>query len=76
MQINECISVNTFKGADQFFFLAEIISGTFGSGQGEEYTDTNQVRGTYLPTWVDIKSLSSKNVIPHEVSLKVQSLVD
>ncbi|WP_163537575.1 NUDIX domain-containing protein [Gracilibacillus sp. YIM 98692] len=74
VKINKCIAEVEFNGT-QYFFLSEIIGGTFGSGQGEEYTDENRDRGTYLPIWVDIERLSSFEVKPKEVTLKVQSLL-
>ena len=73
VKVNECMAKVEFNGT-QSFFLAEIIQGTFGTGQGEEYTDGIRGRGTYLPMWVDIKELSSIDVKPKEVALKVQSL--
>ena len=75
VKVNECISEVEFNGI-QYFFLSEIISGTLGTGQGEEYRDKNRDRGTYLPMWVDIESLSSIDVRPNEVALKVQSLLN
>jgi 8-oxo-dGTP diphosphatase len=75
VKVNECISEVEFNGT-QYFFLAEINSGTLGTGQGEEYTDENRNRGTYLPMWVDIESLSSMDVRPKEVALKVQTLLN
>src|SRR3954469_13169155 len=72
--INECIAEVEFNGT-QYFYLSEIIDGTFGTGQGEEYTDENRGRGTYLPMWIDIERLSSIEVKPKEVALKVQSLL-
>jgi len=74
VKINECLSKVEYNGT-QYFFLAEIISGALGNGQGEEYTDKNRGRGTYLPMWVEIESLSSIDVRPREVALKVQSLL-
>lgn len=73
VRINECLAKIEYNGT-QYFFLTEIINGTFGTGQGEEYTDNKRARGIYLPTWVDIKILSSIDVKPREVALKVQSL--
>jgi 8-oxo-dGTP pyrophosphatase MutT (NUDIX family) len=73
VKVNECISEVEFNGT-QYFFLSHIIAGTFGTGKGEEYTDENRDRGTYLPMWVDIESLSSIEVRPKEVALKVKSL--
>jgi len=74
VKVNECISEVEFKGT-QYFFLSVIISGSIGTGQGEEYTDENRNKGTYLPMWIDIESLSSIDVRPNEVALKVQSLL-
>ncbi|HZH60076.1 MAG TPA: NUDIX domain-containing protein [Metabacillus sp.] len=73
VRVNECIAEVEFHGT-QYFFLSEIIDGTFGTGQGEEYTDENRDRGTYLPMWIDIERLSFIDVKPKEVALKVQSL--
>lgn len=72
VKVNECIAKVEFNGT-QYFFLSEIINGTFGTGQGEEYIDEKRNKGTYLPMWVDIDRLSSIDVKPKEVALKVQS---
>ena len=72
--IYDCISRVVFDGHPQYFFLAEIIAGTIGTGRGEEYTDTTRGRGLYTPVWVDIRALSSMDVRPLEVVLNVQSL--
>ncbi|KPB06297.1 NUDIX hydrolase [Bacillus sp. CHD6a] len=73
--INECIATVEFEGT-QYFFLAEIIAGVFGTGKGEEYTNCNSNRGTYLPMWIEINQLSSINVKPKEVAIKIQSIFE
>ncbi|MDV7767612.1 NUDIX hydrolase [Peribacillus sp. CSMR9] len=73
VNVNECFAKVEFNGT-QYFFLAEIIEGTFGTGQGEEYTYESRDKGTYLPVWVEIKKLSLLDVKPKEVALKVQSI--
>ncbi|OBW60293.1 DNA mismatch repair protein MutT [Solibacillus silvestris] len=73
--VNECIAKIEYNGA-QYFFLSEIINGTFGTGQGEEYTDKERNKGIYLPMWIDIKRLSSLDVKPREIVLKVQNLLN
>lgn len=45
VNVKECFAQVEFNGT-QYFFLAEIIKETFGTGQGEEYTDENRDRGT------------------------------
>jgi 8-oxo-dGTP diphosphatase len=73
VKVNNCIAEVEFNGT-QYFFLSEIIDGVFGTGQGVEYIDKNRDRGTYLPMWVDLENLSSIDVKPKEVALKVKAL--
>jgi 8-oxo-dGTP diphosphatase len=73
VRVNECIAEVELNGT-QYFFMSEIIGGTFGTGQGVEYTVGNSNKGTYLPMWVDIEVLSCMDVKPKEVVLKIQSL--
>ena len=73
VKIHDCIAKVEYNGT-QYFFKAEITNGNFGTGQGEEYIDKSRERGTYLPMWVEISSLSSLDVRPREVAEKVQSL--
>ncbi|KRG12597.1 DNA mismatch repair protein MutT [Virgibacillus soli] len=73
VKIKECIAKVRFNGT-QYFFRAEIMNGVFGTGKGEEYTDENRERGTYLPVWIDIETLSSIDVRPKEVALKLRNL--
>ncbi|MGM7682990.1 hypothetical protein ACSVDA_12640 [Cytobacillus sp. Hm23] len=51
VKINECFAKVQYNGT-QYFFLAEIIGGNFGTGKGVEYTDKNRNRGTYLFMWI------------------------
>lgn len=71
MMVKDCIAEIDFNGR-QFFFLGEIMSGVFGTGQGEEFFDKSQ--GSYIPMWVDIDDLLSINVKPIEVAEKIQVL--
>lgn len=52
VKINECLAEIEYNGI-QYFFLADIISGAIGTGQGEEFTERTRDHGTYLPMWVD-----------------------
>ena len=53
VKINEYLTKIEYNGT-QYFFLTEIINGTFGTGLGDEYTDKERARGIYLPMWIDI----------------------
>lgn len=73
VKVNDCIAQVEFNGT-QYFFLSKIMNGQFGTGNGDEYKDENRGRGTYLPVWVDVDILSSIDVRPKEVAIKVQVL--
>ncbi|MBS3679853.1 NUDIX domain-containing protein [Ornithinibacillus massiliensis] len=73
VKVKECIAEVEYNGI-QYYFLSEIINGTFGTGQGEEYTHKERNRGIYLPVWVDISRLSEIDVKPKEVAIRVLTL--
>ena len=56
----------------QVYYLVERVSGEYGTGTGEEYTDVyseNSVHGTYAPVWMSLDELSEhENVYPADVA--------
>ncbi|WP_342506912.1 NUDIX domain-containing protein [Sporosarcina sp. FSL K6-2383] len=58
----------------QSFFIAEVVGGVFGTGEGEEFKGECKNRGTYEPMWVELEQLSSLDVHPIEIAEKVSSL--
>ena len=60
-----------FDQSTQHYFLAEMVSGEFGTGTGEEYTDAdpaNPNEGIYIPVWMPIGELSQYDrIFPAEV---------
>lgn len=73
VEIRECLAELEYQGT-QYFFLANVVSGTIGSGKGEEFTDRNQDHGTYLPMWVKIEDLTAIDVKPRVIANKVEDL--
>ena len=57
-----------FNGSTQFYFLAEKLSGEFGTGSGEEYGEYNPIHGTYLPLWMPLADTPKKNILPHKLA--------
>lgn len=57
----------------QYYFLASIIGGTFGTGTGDEFKES--ARGLYKPIWIDIAGLASMDVRPKKISSKIQTLI-
>lgn len=70
VNIKSLFQMIEFNGT-QYFFLAEIVDGDFGTGKAEEYNSQNRDSGTYLPIWVDIEELPYLDVRPIEVSARV-----
>lgn len=71
--IKGSLGIVNYNGV-QYFFIAEIIGGVFGTGNGEEFGDECMNRGTYEPMCVELEQLSSLDVYPIEIAEKVSSL--
>jgi 8-oxo-dGTP diphosphatase len=60
------------KRSRQIYFLVEQTGGTFGTGTGEEFTDSDPdhpQQGIYIPVWMPIDELPRHtNIYPAEVS--------
>ena len=81
VRIQQKIVEMNFGESRHFYFRVERVGGEFGTGTGEEYTNSdpnNPQQGTYLPIWMPIEELSQhKNIFPEDVSaLVVKSLID
>ncbi|MDK1080354.1 MAG: NUDIX domain-containing protein [Anaerolineae bacterium] len=54
------------------YYLVERVSGKYGTGTGEEYTEAdpdNPNEGVYTPIWMPIKELlGHKNVFPADIA--------
>ena len=70
VEIKDCL-VKMENNGTQYFFLAEISEGEFGTGKGAEFDKGNN-RGSYIPMWIDIDSLSQIDVKPIEVANKIK----
>jgi mutator protein MutT len=56
----------------QVYFLVEQVGGEFGTGTGEEFTNSdpdNPEEGIYIPIWMPIQKLSEhQNIYPESVA--------
>ncbi|QUW20294.1 NUDIX domain-containing protein [Sporosarcina sp. Marseille-Q4063] len=66
IKVKRNLGTITYNGL-QVYFLAEIVGGKFGSGQGEEFTSQSRNRGTYEPLWMELDELESLDVRPVEI---------
>ena len=69
-----------FGLSTQHYFLVERISGEFGSGTGEEYTDSDPddpTQGIYTPIWMSLAELPEhENVYPADVAKLVVNSIE
>ncbi|MDP2778090.1 MAG: NUDIX domain-containing protein, partial [Anaerolineales bacterium] len=66
--IKQTVAEVFFNENTQYYFIAEKLSGEFGTGTGEEYGDYDPIHGTYLPLWMPIEDVPHKNVLPRELA--------
>jgi 8-oxo-dGTP pyrophosphatase MutT (NUDIX family) len=48
----------------QYYYLAETVSGTFGTGRGKEILHPHPEKGSYVPVWLPLSGLLDKPVRP------------
>ncbi len=65
--IRRLVARMMWKGKWQYYYLAEIIGGTFGTGTGDEMNHPRSERGTYHPMWMPLSELPNQPVLPHEI---------
>ncbi len=70
-----------FDQSTQVYYLVERVGGEFGTGTGEEFTDSDPndpQEGIYIPIWMPIDEISQhENVFPVDVAkLVVKSQTD
>ena len=68
VEIKQKVAEVLLNGNIQYYFLAEKISGEFGTGNGEEYGEYNPTHGTYKPFWMPLEEVLKNNVVPRELA--------
>jgi 8-oxo-dGTP diphosphatase len=79
VRIKQKVAVIHFDQSRQVYFLVDRISGKFGSGTGEEFTDADPdhpEEGIYIPIWMPIDELPTQDkVFPAELAKLVVKAV-
>ena len=68
VEVKQEVAKVLFDGNTQYYFLAEKVSGEFGTGTGEEYGEYNPVHGTYQPLFMPLADVSTHNVLPRDLA--------
>ncbi|WP_394188165.1 NUDIX domain-containing protein [Paenisporosarcina quisquiliarum] len=67
IEIEKLLTTLTFNNKLQYYFRANYIKGEFGTGDGEEFLQTNIDRGTYTPILVEKDNLRLYDIRPLEI---------
>lgn len=60
VRLRQKVAVIHFELSTQVYFLVERVGGEFGTGTGEEFTDSdpaNPEEGIYIPIWMPVEEL-------------------
>ena len=68
VEVKQKVAEVFFNENTQYYFLAEKLSGEFGTGTGEEYGEYDPVHGTYHPIWMPLADVLTQNVLPRELA--------
>ena len=68
VEIKQKVAEVFFSENTQYYFLAEKLSGEFGTGTGEEYGEFNPIHGTYRPLLMPLADVLNNNVLPRELA--------
>jgi len=67
--IERLLAKITFRGREQYYFLARVTGGHFGTGAGPEMTGKYPPeRGTYTPVWVPLHEVGRINLFPPAIA--------
>ena len=70
--IRQKIAIVRFNHSTQIYFLVERVGGEFGSGAGEEFTDSDPddpEQGIYIPIWMPVDDLPRhEKIFPESVA--------
>src|SRR5512140_2385476 len=66
--IERLLAKVTYHGREQFYFLARVKGGHFGTGKGPEMTGKYPPeRGTYTPVWMPLSEIENINLFPPSI---------
>jgi 8-oxo-dGTP diphosphatase len=76
VSIQRLIAEIWWHNRPQYYYLAEVVGGLFGTGTGEEMHNAPPERGSYRPVWVSLEGLLALPIFPHvlaEMIVKARS---
>ena len=67
--IERLLAKVVFHGREQYYFVARVTGGHFGTGNGPEMIGKYPPeRGTYTPVWIPLKQVESIDLFPPSIA--------
>jgi 8-oxo-dGTP pyrophosphatase MutT (NUDIX family) len=74
VEVGRLVAVQQFQGCEHRFYTARVLGGTFGSGNGPEYSQQRDPHDTlYLPVWLEVGKLDEFDVRPPAIAVALRS---
>jgi ADP-ribose pyrophosphatase YjhB (NUDIX family) len=73
VKLHGLAAVVNFKHTTQHYYLATVLSGTFGAGTGPELTSPpTSESGTYRAVWLPLSDLTTQDLRPPSIAAALQ----
>ena len=78
VKIRAAVAVVHFGDSTQHYFVADVIGGEFGTGDGAEYSEYSGTtgRGTYRPVWLPVTELAARDLRPRPIAAALEGAPD
>jgi 8-oxo-dGTP diphosphatase len=69
IKIDKLVAEVWYMGTPQYYYLAQRVSGEFGTGTGKEMdSGRDSVKGSHQPVWISLSDLLVRPVLPYLVA--------
>ena len=74
VRLGALLSIVHFGESEQYYFAADVTSGSFGTGKGEELASpTKSESGSYAPVWLPYTALTQHDVRPVHLARLIEA---
>ncbi|HEY3310294.1 MAG TPA: NUDIX domain-containing protein [Anaerolineales bacterium] len=69
IRIDRLLAKVVFRGREQYYYLARVTGGHFGTGKGPEMTGKYPPeRGTFSPVWMPLRQVENIDLFPPSIA--------
>ncbi|MET9274362.1 NUDIX domain-containing protein [Kribbella sp. NPDC003557] len=77
VKIRAAVAVVQFGDSTQHYFVADVIGGEFGTGDGPEFANPpDSERGSYRAVWLPVTELVARDLRPRPIAAALETAPD